>query len=341
VKAVLEAAVTLLTVLVAVLMAVIIAIRIGIRRRYRLERRYRPGAELGIAEYLAGLPRVPEAGGRSERAVLLAVALEALGDLRGSERERLAELIDRLGYTAEAMAGLRARRRARRRQSAAILAAVASASATHALTAALDDTDPIVRTACARTLAEVGGADAATAAIIAVAKRDIRAVPGAVAAVVLALGIAQPSALAPLIGASDAPPEVRSIAIEVAGRLRLSEHAKLLRACQREQDEIAAGAASGLGMIGDVRSVDALMDLAGDDRRALPARAAAVAALGSIGAAPAVPLLESLLGADWPLMAAAVRALCRLGDPGTAALRSAAASSRPEASAMAEAALEP
>ncbi len=339
-KAVLEAAVTLLTVLVAVLMAVIIAIRISIRRRYRLERRYRPGAELGIAEYLAGLPRVPEAGGRSERAVLLAVALEALGDLRGSERERLAELIERLGYTAEAMAGLRARRRARRRQSAAILAAVAPASATHALTAALDDTDPIVRTACARTLAEVGGADAATAAIIAVAKRDIRAVPGAVAAVVLALGIAQPSALAPLIGA-DAPPEVRSIAIEVAGRLRLSEHAKLLRACLREQDEIAAGAASGLGMIGDVRSVDALMDLAGDDRRALPARAAAVAALGSIGAAPAVPLLDSLLGADWPLMAAAVRALCRLGDPGTAALRSAAASSRPEASAMAEAALEP
>ncbi len=126
----------------------------------------------------------------------------------------------------------------------------------------------------------------------------------------------------------------------MVGKLRLSQHATLLRACLGERDELAAGAATGLGLIGDVRSVGALMDLAGDDRRALSARTAAIAALGSIGTASAVPLLEAQLGGDWSLTAAAVRALSWLGDPGGAALRRAVASSRPEVRALAGAALE-
>jgi HEAT repeat protein len=338
VNSMLEGAVALLAVVVVLLVALIIIIRIALLRRHREEGRLRPRAELRIAEYLTGCASLPEANGDGERGVLLAVALEALGDLRGSENGRLSELIERLGFVDEAISGLRARRRSTRRQAAATLSVIAPAAAADALIIGLGDRDAVVRTACARILADLGVAGATTAGIITVAKRDVIVVPGAVAAVVLALGTAQPSALASLLS-GDAPPKVRSIAIEVAGQLRLTQHATLLRACLCDRDEVAAHAANGLGMIGDVMSVRALMDLAGDECRAPPARCAAIGALGSIGAASAVPLLESQLHADWPLMVAAARALSRLADPGLAALRRAAASSRPEIRAMAAAEL--
>jgi HEAT repeat protein len=341
-KAALTDAVGGLAVLVVLLVAGIVAVRLALGRRRRQEGRFRPGIELSIAEYLAGAAGVVAnpANGR-ERAVMLGVALEALADLRGAERERLVQLLEQFGYVNDAMSGLAARRRGLRRKAAQMLTAFATASAAPALTAGLADRDVFVRTDCARTLARVGGDDAIPA-IIAAVKRDILVAPGAVASVVLALGISRPSALAPLLS-SDVATEVRTLAVAVAGRLRLSQHAALLRACLREGDgDLAAAAASGVGLIGDGLSVGALMDLARDDRRTVLARTAAITALGSIGEATAVPVLESQLGAgDWSLTAAVVQALSQLGGPGVAALRRAVCSGRPEASAMAEAALAP
>jgi HEAT repeat protein len=322
VTGVLASVVAWLAVAIGLIVALNIANRIVVRRRELQERRLRPRAELSIAEYLAGSAAPPDIAGKGERAVMLKVAIEAIYDLRGTERARLVELLEQRGFVADAMSGLRARRRALRLRAAETLAVIGSAVAVPALTAGLNDRDALVRTTCARTLAEVGGDDVTDSAV-ATAERDMVAAPGAAAAVVLALGIGRPSALAPLLRRGAAP-EARLVAIAVAGVLRLSEHAPLLQACLADRDDLAAAAARGLGLIGEVRSVGALMALASDEDRGPLARAAAVTALGTIGDLSALPVLESQLRApDWSLRAATAEALSRLGEPGAAALRAA------------------
>ncbi len=344
----LEGAVAGLVAAVGLVALAIVCIRTVVGRRRRRESRLRPQAESAIASFLTDSGPVPAAVERGERATLLEVALEMLADLLGGERARLAALLEELGYVQQAISALSTGRHGRswrpargsgvRRRAAELLAAVSPVVAVPALTVGLDDPDTNVRTTCARALAGLGGDDV-TASVVAVAERDAIGAPGAAAEVVLALGRSRPQALAPLLG-REAPPEAKAVAATVAGQLRLPEHAPLLRACLGERDELAAVAASGLGMIGDVDSVAALTDLAGDSRRAPSARAAATVALGSIGDSSALPMLDCLLHAtDWSLRACAAAALSRLGNPGMAALRRAAISSRPDVAVQAEAAL--
>jgi HEAT repeat protein len=332
-------AVAALAGLVGLLLLALIAVRLGIRRRQRREQRLRPAASRAVAQYVTIGGDLPRPAGRTERAMFRAVAVQALADLQGSERESLVGLIEQLGYLDEATAALTARRRAVRRRAAELLAMTATAATLPALRAGLDDPDPLVRTSCARTLATSGGEDVIPL-VAATAERDIGVAPGAAAAVVLALARRQPAALLPLLSA-DAQDAVRMVAVDVAGRLRLAELAPSLRACLRDGDELAAAAARGLGLIGDIQSVGELRDLARDRRRAAQARAAAMTALGSIGDPWSVPLLEPLMrAADWPLQAAAAQALARLGEPGTAALRRAVTAGPAGARDLAEAVLQ-
>jgi len=331
-----------LAALVVLLNLVIVAIRIAITRRQRRESRLRPLAELGIAAFLAGgpaAPQAPQAASDPERTVMLAVAMEALTDLLGTERARLVTFLEEHGYVAEAIRGLSARRRMARRQAADTLAAIATSAAVPALTAGLADHDAQVRITCAGALAEIGGQDVVPA-IVATVERDVAVDPGGVTAVVLALGMHQPAALTALF-ARDTAPAVRIIAITVAGELRLSQHAALLQACLADGDAAASRAARGLGLIGEVQAVGALLELSCDTSRAPSARAAAVSALGLLGDVSALPALEArLLEEDWSLRAAAAQALSRLGEPGIAALRKAVDSDCAEASELAEAALQ-
>ncbi len=318
----------------------ILIIRMVAGGRIRRENQFRPGAERAISEYLADGCDPPCPAGRAERTVMFNVAVEALGDLRGAERTRLAQLLQRFGYTDDAISGLRSRRRFTRRRAAEALSAIGTPAAESSLRAALDDPDALVRTTCARTLAEVGSADAVPE-IIAIARRDAPKTPGAAAAVVLALAERWPAALAPLLG-PDVPAEVRFVAITLAGDLRLAEYAPLLMACLTDHDDLAASAAQGLGRIGEVDAVGPLTELMRDGRRSQAVRAAATGALGVIGQPSVVPALEAQLDAsDWVLQDAAVQALARLGDPGEAALRRAASADRGEIRELAEAALAP
>ena len=336
----LEAAVVGLAVAVGLLVPLIVVIRVVAGRRARRERRLRPGAEMSLAQYLAGSGGTPSVRAAGERAVLLQVALEAMADLRGSDRARLAALLERLGYVTDAASRLHVRRRAARRRAAETLSAIGTPASAPAVITGLADRDVLVRTACARTLADVGDENAVPA-IIACAERDVLAAPGAVAAVVLALATSRPAALAPLLG-PDAAPRVRKVAIAVTGELRLSQHAAMLRACLADRDDLSAASARGLGLIGDAQAAPALAGLACDDHRAPSTRAAAATALGSIGDATAAGVLESLAqNPDWLLRHAAAQALSRLGEPGTAALRRVARSGPPAARAQAEAALVP
>jgi HEAT repeat protein len=322
------------------LVLLIVAIRaVMVRRRNRIARLREP-VELSLADFLAGGPDPAVPTTRDERAVMLDIALAALADLRGGERARLAGYLERYGYGADAVAALQSRSRIKRQRAAETLASLAGPAVVPALTASLADRDPLVRTACARTLAETGGEDLVPR-IVDTARRDELTTPGAGAAVVLALGRHRPGALAALLSPRE-PPQVRLIAVRIAGELRLSEHAALLLEALDGPDRLAAEAAAGLGRIGEVRAVGPLSALALDEDRAPEARAAAVTGLGAIGDPAATGVAERLLGSgDWRLMDAAARALGQLGEPGNAVLRQAVESGRPASSELALAVLEP
>jgi HEAT repeat protein len=324
---------------VVLLTTLIIVVRERAVRRRRREGGLRASAQRRLAEFLVGSPWVAPLAGPDERAALLRAALEALADLRGSERTRLVELLDRLGYARQAMSELAHRRPVVRRRATETLAAMASPAAVPALTAGLGDRDLLVRMTCARVLAEMGGEETVLLAAAA-ARRDVLIAPGAAAAVVLALGQRRPAALAPLLDPG-APAELRAIAITVVGELRLVQHAPALQEALGDTDIIAASAARGLGMIGESRATRALARLALDEQRSPSARVDAVTALGSIGDRAEIHVLERLIAAaDWPVQAAAARALARLGPPGLAALHRAARSSQPLVRELAEAAAQ-
>ena len=324
--------------LVVLQVLLLIIIRLAAVRRVRRARRFRPVAERALGDYLAGSGDGVALAGRGERALFLAISQGALADLRGDDRDRLVDLLVRLGFAHDAMLGLRARRKVTRRRAAETLATLATPLAVPTLRDALADRDVLVRTTCACTLAATGGEDVVPA-LVAVARRDGPGAPGAAASVVLALAQRRPEALAPLL-AADSPAAIRRIAITIAADLRLTQLTGLLQPCLEETDDLAASSARGLGQIGEFRAVPALVRVAEDADRSLPARAAAATALGAIGDPSSMGALEGLLAApDWPLQAAAAEALARLGRPGSAVLRRAAASGRPEMAELAEAAL--
>ncbi len=330
----LAAAVALLAVTIVVL-RVVSSVRRGRRRELR------PRVELALATFLVGEGgSAPAPATRVEREVLQAVALDALMELRGAERARVATLLERLGYVDAAVSALGARRRADRRRAAELLALAGSDAAVPALTAGLADRDPIVRGTCARALAEIGGEDVVPA-ILGVVERDAVGAPGEVAATVLALGTSRPAAVGGLLG-PEVEPKLRAVAAAVAGELRLAEHAPALRMClEAREDEVAARAARGLGLIGDADAVPRLVRLVAEEHRTPFVRAAAATALGAIGDAAAVPALERELHADdWALRASAAAALALLGDSGGAALRRAAGSAGGDARAQVRAVLE-
>jgi HEAT repeat protein len=339
VTAVLAATAAAMGATVILLLGLVVVIRVNLIRRRRWMNALRPSAEACIALYLAGESPAPENGTARERAVLLDVSLDAISDVRGRERTRLIALLEQLGFLDQLIRALGSRHRVTRRRAADMLATIAAPSAAAALTAGLADRDIYVRTICAAALTGVGGPDVVPE-IIATAEHAAEAAPGAAASVVLGLGTHRPSALAPLLSAR-ATPAVRALAVAVASELRLTEHSERLRHCL-DSDALAADAARGLGLMGEVAAVPALMAIATDKGRPPEARTAATVALGRIGNASALSALEAQLGdQEWPLRAAAAQALHDLGAPGDAALQRAASATSPQLRELAEAVLRP
>ena len=300
-----------------------------VRRRANLG--LRPAYELVVAEYLVdeGAPGPPRPKGRRARAVLRQVALAALIELRGRERVRLTELLERTGIVEYTLDELGSRRCLTRRRAAEMLGEMRSVQAKAALLAGLGDADRAVRLGCARALAELGDEPAAQQ-VLAVAEAEVDFSPGAVSDVLLALAARKPSLLAEALSTTTSIP-LRRILTAILGELRLAEHTPLLRrALADEDDQVVARTARGLGLIGDDQSVPALAALLADGTRSDPVKAAAAAALGWIGDAAAIgPLETALSSGGWAVKTAAAQALALLGEEGAEALGRVASGDRP------------
>jgi HEAT repeat protein len=330
----------------------ILANRLASRGRRRKQARLRPHYAEAIASFLAGeegakLPSLPDS--KAARQAFWAVALEALIELEGGERDRLTHALEDTGLVVDATRRLRSRRRSIRRRAADSLALVRSEGAAEALLAGLDDSDRFVRLGCARALAELrddrfqrrifetAGAEAKVEPL----GHEAELSPGLVAEILLALGPQGAAALADL-SESGRSVHLRRLAVAVLAALRLPAYAPVLRAVLASKDDgLAVEAARGLAALGDVEAVEMLLDVIRNRERPSFVAAEAASALGKIGDARAVPLLEAALRSEnWSVQSSAAEALVELGPEGADALRRAIGSGRPSSRAHALAALD-
>ncbi len=324
-------AATGLLVAIVVLLLVIAGQQAYHRVRRRRDAVLRPALERALAAHLADEDEpAPAPATRQERLVLRQVALAALLELRGVERQRVTALLEATGVVADTVRELGSRRRLRRRRAADMLADIRSASARPALVERLEDRDRAVRLASARALAELGEVEDLPRAL-AVAERDVDASPGAVSDVLLAVAATQPGLLAETLS-RPGPDALRRLVVAILGELRLAEYAPQLRdALGSPDEEVVARSARGLGLIGDDQAVEALGLVVADASRADATRAAAATSLGWIGDPRGVgPLATALLSGRWTLESSAAQALALLGAPGADALRRVVSSSRGE-----------
>jgi HEAT repeat protein len=303
------------------LVAAILVRRLLADRARRRERSLHPAVERAVVEYLAAEepegPRFPAGSGD----ILRQVALEIITEVQGRERDRLILLLEGAGIIAETADGLRSRRARARRSAAEALRQIGSEEAVGALSAALLDPDLDTRLTCAAALAGLADTEHLST-VLAIADRSAADRPGAVAAILVTLARRHPSTLAAAVG-PNASPELRRLAAAVVGEFRLAEHVGALRqALDSDDDELAARAARGLGMIGDDGALDRLLELVEDEDRIWFVRLAATGALGAIGDPRAVPPLEQELNSDgWMLQTKAARSLQLLGRAGEEALQ--------------------
>ena len=325
---------------VLLLLTFVVARRFVAAVRRRQAAQLRPALEAEVVAYLAAVTEVPPLiETDAQRRVLEAIALEMLFELRGGERTRLAEVLERAGVVDAACRRLASRRKRTSRRAADALSLFRSAQATAALVAALDHRDIWVRLGCARALAELAD-DEVVPAVAAVAADTAERLPGAVADLLLSLAVNAPTAIGEMIAAG--PLELRRLGAAVAGELRMAELAPLLRAAiGSDDDELAARAARGSGLIGDADAVPALLATLRDTARASFVRAAAAKAIGMVGDAGSVAALEAELASDtWWVQSNAAVALAQLGAEGRDALERATASTRSDVRAHAAAALD-
>lgn len=324
-RAAFDVAALALAATVATLLLTILVGRAARDRRTARTATVRPELELGLALYVADeSSQPPVAVTPLARRTLEAVALEALAELRGRERARVTELLEKTGIVVELASRLTSRRRIVRRRAAEALSQIGSRDATDALAAGLADRDRDVRIGCARALAELGD-DERLAQIASVLKEAAPSRTGSVEEVLLVLGIRDPSLLETVVKLSESDVLYRMVT-RVAGSLQLAQLTPVLRANIRSSDEeLVAASVRGLGRIGDLEAFDEILELLDGELQTVTIRAAAARALGRLGDPRAVPALEWALKAQsWSLRESAALALAQLGEPGAQALRKAA-----------------
>lgn len=310
--------------LLVLLQVAIVVDRVRSDRRRKDIAVLRPGIETALASYVADPEAKPPKPPGSElgQLVLREVALEAIVELRGSEGDRLIGLLEQDGTIDALCDELLSKSPVKRRHAAEALGEMRSPESADDLLFGVRDPDCDARVACARALAELGEDDY-TAAVVEAADGAAELRPGAAAGVLLSVGRRNPAGIGDALAAGRSI-AVRRLAAGVVAELRLAEHAPLLRAILREEDdELVARAARGLGAIGDADAFDDLLALVESPERPWFCRAVAAGALGAIGDPRAAPALEALLegSGHWMMRDRAAAALAQLGAEGQDALR--------------------
>ena len=279
-------AVLALAVLSALFLVALVARRISLsreeRRRSELERRLRP---LALALVAGDEVEVSEL--TPEEHAMLAEAIGRLSrQVRGDARARIgAYFAASTAYENEVHA-LRDRRAWRRATAAYRLGDMACPEATPGLLPLLDDRDPDVRAATARSLGRLGAGEAAGPLVRALVGN---LVPRAIAfRAVLDVGSA---ALPGVRGLAHDPDQtLRAVSVELLGWLGdASDDALLIEAVDDPAAEVRARAAAALGRLASGDGAEALTRALDD--RIYFVRLQAARALGHVGEREAVPRL--------------------------------------------------
>jgi HEAT repeat protein len=256
-----------------------------------------------------------------EQDLLATLIIEYMGLLRGTERERLAQLAVEVGLVKRYFGKLGSRRRWQRARAAENLGYLGGPDAVGSLKELLADSDETIRAVAARALARIGTSEAARA--LAGTLDD----PSGLTRVRIAENLARVGSLAvePLIEILTTRKRRRSrapiMAAQVLGNLRAAEARPALRwaICHGENVDLKAQAARALGKIGNTEDVPTLLELCEDEE--WPVRAQAANSLGMIGESSTIPTLQRLTtDQEWWVRLNATRALANMGRGGELAL---------------------
>jgi HEAT repeat protein len=265
----------------------------------------------------------PQVGSRRrDRRTFIALATTLLPTIRGSERVRLAELLEESGLVDTALLDLHSRSAVRRARAAELLGRAAVTSSVPELISLLSDRDGDVRRTAARALGLIGDARAVPALLQSIDKRSVP-----LNTTTMALVRMGRDARGPLLHwmqyGSD---QVRAVCAELLGLLVAIPAAPALAtaACSDPALEVRIRACRALGSIGAPGSLDALTNAVRQDQPAA-LRAVATRAIGRLGGPRSISLLRDALHAPEHIVASnAARALATLGDDGERVLTKAA-----------------
>lgn len=298
---------------VTVALTIFVRVSTGIGR-WRLDR-YQHEVRAHLTAYVVGARDDPPSSpdGRFEQRVFRRDLVALVPSVKGEAAERVSELFVGSGLVDVAHRDLDSRDSLTRIRAADALGSLHVADAKPWLVERLHQNDPLVRMACARSLAELGADDVLPEIMASLAEVD--AEPGDVTEVLLAFGSSGVPYLAELLAdGSSGERRLAAVALGHIGSIQVL--AELRRALDDADDELAASAARALGQLGDTRATPPLIELLRGDRPWF-VRVASAAALGALeDPAAASALVEQLAAEEWDLRNAAARSLVALGPHG-------------------------
>lgn len=244
------------------------------------------------------------------------IAASLLPQLRGADRDNLANLLEQGGMLPQARQGLRSRRAARRQRSAELLGAAGNRRAAAGLAKMLDDRDGEVRQTAARALGRIGDPLSVPPLLDALDRKRVSA--HTVSMALLRIGSAGAGELTIAL-ASDSP-RVRAVAADTTGALGLIAAVPTLEDLLTDENHTTRiSAVRALGRLGVPTATPTLIrrlqhelvvpSLTFDDDYAR----ALITSLGQIGERSAIPVLEQSLMRSYRLSSAAADALSEMG----------------------------
>jgi len=274
---------------------------------------------------------------RSNRRLFIQLFEDLIQNVTGEYARRLVQLMRDVGLVDEYMAALKAYAWWRRAEACMDLAWFNEPRVVAALEAALDDSRYEVRVEAARSLTRLGAVSSVSNLIAKLAMDEAH--PLTVIDIFRNLG---PGAVPELVAIieSETAESAKRLATEAlgySGDLRAVE--ALLELCQHPSAALRLRVVQALGLLEDPRSSATIWKALSDS--SWEVRAEAAICIGRLGLHEAIPDLEKRLDDEqWWVRYEAAEALFTLGDPGLFSLRAACASPVPHVAEIARAVIQ-